>query len=53
MVNTVAISGNNLVITFNTDAGKDNITIPLTDIFNPNNYYTKSQTYSKTEVDNL
>lgn len=46
MVNTVAISGSNLVITFNTDAGKDNITIPLTDIFNPDNYYTKSQVNS-------
>ena len=42
MVDTVAISNGNLVITFNTDAGKQPITIPLTDIFNPNNYYTKT-----------
>jgi hypothetical protein len=35
-----------LVISFNTDAGKQDINIPLTDIFDANNYYTK------TEVDN-
>ena len=44
MVDSVAISNGNLVITFNTDAGKQPISIPLTDIFNPNNYYTKSAT---------
>lgn len=42
MVDNVAISGGNLVITFNTDAGKEAISIPLTDIFNPNNYYDKT-----------
>lgn len=44
MVDTVVVSGDNLVITFNTDAGKEPIEIPLTDIFNPANYYTKAQT---------
>lgn len=44
MVDSVAISNGNLVITFNTDAGKQPISIPLTDIFNPNNYYTKTET---------
>ena len=44
MVDTVVVSGDNLVITFNTDAGKEPIEIPLTDIFNPANYYTKDQT---------
>ena len=44
MVDSVVISNGNLVITFNTDAGKEPIIIPLTDIFNPNNYYTKSAT---------
>lgn len=43
MVSDVRIANNNLVITFNTDAGKDAISIPLTDIFNPANYYTKSE----------
>ena len=43
MVENVTISGGNLVITFNTDAGKQPISIPLTDIFNPNNYYTKTE----------
>ena len=46
MVSNVEISNGNLVITFNTDAGKEPITIPLTDIFNPNNYYDKTQSDS-------
>lgn len=41
MVDTVTITGGNLVITFNTDAGKQDISIPITDIFNPANYYDK------------
>lgn len=44
MVSNVEISNGNLVVSFNTDAGKQPISIPLTDIFNPNNYYTSSQT---------
>lgn len=43
MVDNVQISGTSLVITFNTDSGKSPISIPLSDIFNPNNYYTKSE----------
>ena len=31
-----------LIITFNTDSGKEDINIPLTYIFNSNEYYTKS-----------
>ena len=46
MVDNVVISGNTLIISFNTDAGKEDIEIPLTDIFNPANYYTK------TDIDN-
>ena len=42
MVNDVLISGSSLVVTFNTDAGHQDIVIPLSDIFNPNNYYTKT-----------
>ena len=42
MVDNVAIVNGNLVITFNTDSGKQPISIPLTDIFNPNNYYDKN-----------
>lgn len=41
MVDNVAISGSDLVITFNTDAGKEPISLALTDIFNPNNYYDR------------
>ena len=32
-----------LAITFNTDAGKEEIDIPLSDIFDPNLYYTKQE----------
>lgn len=46
MVDTVEIQNSNLVVTFNTDAGKEDISIPLSDIFNPNNYYTKTETDS-------
>ena len=42
MVSNVAISEGNLVITFNTDAGQEPISIALTDIFNPENYYDKT-----------
>lgn len=42
MVESAAIVGNNLEITFNTDAGKEKISVPLTDIFNPDNYYDKT-----------
>ena len=48
-IKDVTISGETvtcLVISFNTDAGKQDINIPLTEIFDPSNYYTK------TEVDN-
>lgn len=49
MVESAAIVGNNLEITFNTDAGKEKITVPLTDIFNPDNYYNKTEIDSKFE----
>lgn len=47
MVDNVQISGSSLVITFNTDSGKSPISIPLSNIFDPDNYY------NKTQVDNL
>lgn len=47
MVSNVYIQNNKLYITFNTDAGKDTIIIPVSDIFDANNYYTK------TEIDNM
>lgn len=42
MVSSVTVSNGNLVLTFNTDAGKEDITLALTQIFNPNNYYDKT-----------
>ena len=47
MVENATISGSNLVITFNTDAGKQPISIPISDIFNADNYYTKTQVDEK------
>ena len=53
MVSSASVSNGKLVITFNADAGKENISIPITDIFNASNYYTTANTYSKTEVNSL
>ena len=69
MVNSVYISNNTLVITFNTDSGREAIGVPLSSVFNPNNYYTKVQVdnriatalaninlanyYTKAQVDDL
>ena len=55
MVDTVSIStpssGANagvdcLIVTFNTESGKDNIEIPVSRIFNASNYYTKTESNS-------
>ena len=43
MIESVKIENGNLVITFNTESGKEPISIPLSDIFNPDNYYNKSE----------
>ena len=45
-VKNVTISGESvlcLVITFNTDAGKEPINIPISSIFDASNYYTKTE----------
>ena len=47
MIDEVKIENDNLVIVFNTDSGKDTIEIPLTDIFDPSNYYTKVEINAK------
>lgn len=44
MIEGVEIVDDNLVIHFNTDAGKEDIVIPISDIFDADNYYTKSAT---------
>lgn len=43
MVDDVEVSNGYLVISFNTDAGKQDISIPISDIFDANNYYTKTE----------
>lgn len=48
-IKDVTLSGESvtcLVITFNTDAGKEEIDIPISQIFDASNYYTKSETDS-------
>ena len=44
---TVTAATTCLVISFNTDAGKQDINIPLTQIFDASNYYTKAETNTK------
>lgn len=43
MIDNVTLSGSILTITFNTDSGKQDITIDLSEFINPANYYTKSE----------
>lgn len=43
MVETAYVQGSNLVISFNTDAGKEAVNVPISNIFNANNYYTKTE----------
>lgn len=43
MVDNVTINSGYLVITFNTDSGKEPISLAITDIFNASNYYTKAE----------
>ena len=47
MIENVYIEDGYLVIDFNTASGKEDIHIPLSDIFNPNAYYTKDETDAK------
>ena len=47
MVSSVTVSNGNLVITFNTEAGREDIELALTQIFNPNNYYDKTAADAK------
>lgn len=58
MIDNVVISDGNLVITFNTDSEKEEITLSLSDIFDASNYYTKEEVdgefekyYNKQDVD--
>jgi hypothetical protein len=44
MVESVAVVDGYLVITFNTAAGKSDISIPVTDFFDASQYYTKTET---------
>ena len=43
MLDRVTVSGGNLNFVFNTDAGKETISIPLSDFFDASKYYTKEQ----------
>ncbi len=52
MIDDVKIEDGKLIIVFNTDAGKETIEIPLSDIFNPDNYYTKDEIDEKVSTIN-
>lgn len=43
MVHDVYLTGSTMVITFNTDAGQEDIELDITDIFDPDLYYTKDE----------
>lgn len=47
MIDDVYIDNGYLVIDFNTASGKQDIRIPLSDIFDPDNYYTKTDVDTK------
>lgn len=49
MVDDVRIENGYLVIDFNTASGKQDISIPLTDIFDPDAYYNKEEVDEKLE----
>jgi len=53
MVSEVKIESDNIVITFNTDSGKEDINIPISRIFDASKYYTKEETYNKEEIDSM
>ena len=49
MVSNVEVADGNLKISFNTDAGHEDILIPISDIFNAENYYTKTEIDTKVD----
>lgn len=44
MVENVKVEDGNLVITFNTESGKEDVTLAISEIFDAENYYTKEET---------
>ena len=51
MVQSVYVSGDTLVIQWNTDAGITTVTIPFSQIFDPDNYYTKVEVDTKIDAE--
>lgn len=43
MVDSIEVEDGYLIISFNTESGKEPISIPISDIFDASNYYTKEQ----------
>ena len=50
MVNGASVENGKLIITFNEESGSSDVEIDITDIFNPDNYYTKQEAASKTDI---
>lgn len=55
MVNTITLDTGSLdlTITFNTDAGKEDIVVPMRNVFDLTMFYTKDETYSRDEIATL
>ena len=47
MVSGATIENGKLIITFNEESGSEDVELDLTDIFNPNNYYTATECDNK------
>jgi len=47
MVSGVAVENGYIVITFNTDAGKEDIRIPVSEVFDASLYYTKTESEAR------
>ena len=52
MIEDVRVENGKLIIVFNTTTGEETIEVPLTDIFDPDNYYTKQEIDGKVSTIN-
>ena len=52
MIEDVRVENGKLIIVFNTATGEETIEVPLTDIFDPSNYYTKQEIDNKVSTIN-
>lgn len=53
IVDSVEVSNGNLIITFTTSTGTDSVSVPISDLFDADNYYTKDQIDAKGFVEDV